>query len=397
MDRASRMDMTLARGFRLTALTLLLICGLGGCARHRTPSADLDQQLLKSAETGDIAAVRRLLREGASINSQYKNGTTALMVAASNDRTEIVRLLIEKGAPVSARTDQGGTALSAAAGFAKTPTLRLLLDHGADPSVPYNDGGTVLVTAAERGNSDAVALFLAKGASLEQKNQALFAAAHGIPIAIMEIKSDSNQTVKARYSAEADPNSGYSRTIKLLLRSGAQIEARGEDDSDGGTPLILAATYGETDAVNELLENGADPDAVDKYGSTALIAAACDCAIIDMPDTYESMKLLLQKHANPNAKNKAGMSPLMAAVTWSRTDNMKLLLDHGANADARDNLGNTALMVAVSGGAIDLTPAAKLLIERGANIETRNKRGETALIIAKKKRSQDTIRLLTRP
>jgi uncharacterized protein len=389
--------MTLTRSFRLTALTSVLVCGLGGCARHRTPSADLDQQLLKSSEAGDIAAVRRLLREGASVNSKYQDGTTALMLAASNDRTEIVRLLIDKGANVSARTIRGETALSGAAGFAKAGTLKLLLDYGADPSVAYNDGGTVLVTAAERGNSDAVELLLAKGTSLAQKNQALFAAAHGIPIASMEIRKDSEQTVKARYSTEADLNSGYSRTIKLLLQSGAQIEARDQNESDGGTPLILAATFGETDAVNELLENGADPDAVDKDGSTALIGAACDCAIIDMPDTYESMKLLLKKHANPNAKNEAGTTALMAAVTWSRTANMKLLLDYGANVDAKDNVGNTALMVAASGGAIDLTPAAKLLIERGADIESRNKRGETALMLAKKNRFQDAVRLLTRP
>jgi uncharacterized protein len=78
----------------------------------------LDQRLLKSSETGDVAAIRQLLRQGASINSKYQNGTTALMVAASNDRTEIVRLLLEKGASVSARTTGGGTALSGAAEFA---------------------------------------------------------------------------------------------------------------------------------------------------------------------------------------------------------------------------------------------------------------------------------------
>jgi ankyrin repeat protein len=373
----------------------MLICVLGGCARHRTPSAALDHQLLKASETGDIAAVRRLLREGASVNSKYPDGTTALMLAALDDRTEVVRLLIDKGAIVSAKTTRSETALSDAAEGAKTDTLKLLLDHGADPNVPYDDGGTILATAAERGNSDAVELFLAKGARLDQKNQALFAAAHGIPVAMMGVKSDSNQTVKARYSAEADPNSGYSRTIKLLIQSGAQIEARDQGETNGGTPLILAATFGETDAVSTLLENGASVNATDKDGDTALIAAACDCAVIDMPDTYESMKLLLQKHADPNVRNKAGMTALMDAVTWSRTDNMKLLLDYGANLNAKNSVGDTALMIAASGGVIDLTPAAKLLIERGANIETRNKRGETALMIAKKNHFQDTVRLLT--
>jgi uncharacterized protein len=386
--------MARTRTIRLFATALLALCATAGCARHRPASTVLNQQLLKATEIGDLATIRRLLREGASADSKYQDGTTALMLAALNDRTEIVRLLRDKGANVSARNARGETPLSDAAQISKADTLQLLLDHGAAPDIRYNDGGTILATAAERGNSAAVELFLAKGFRLEEKNEALLAAAHGIPIAVMEVTNESNQTFKGRYFAKADPNSDYSRTIRLLLQDGAQIEARDGPENGSNTPLILAATYGETDAVNELLENGANPDAADKFGNTALLSAACICAIIDMPDTYESMKLLLEKHANPNAKNKVGRTALMDAVSWSRTDNMKLLLDHGAIIDARDNEGNTALMMAAAGGAIDLTPAAKLLVERGADIGIRNKHGETAIMIAKRSHLGDVVRLL---
>lgn len=364
------------------------------CARHRPPSTVWNQQLLKASEIGDLATVRRLLSEGASVDSKYQDGTTALMLAALNDRTEIVRLLLDNGANASARNTRGETSLSDAAEIAKADTLKLLLDHGADPNIRYNDGGTILATAAERGNSDAVEMFLAKGFSLEEKNEALLAAAHGIPVAVIEVTNESNQTFKGRDSAKRDPHSAYSRTIRLLLQGGAQIEARDGPANGSDTPLIVAATYGETDAVNELLENGANPDAVDKFGNTALLSAACTCAIIDMPHTYESMKFLLEKHANPNAKNKVGRTALMDAVSWLRTDNMKLLLDHGAIIDARDNDGNTALMAAAAGGAIDLTPAAGMLVERGANIEIRNTHGETAIMIAKRSHRGDVVRLL---
>jgi ankyrin repeat protein len=369
-------------------MTFLALCAPPGCARHRPASTVLSEQLLKASETGDLATVRRLVSEGARVDSKYQDGTTALMLAALNDRTEIVRLLLDKGANVSARNIRGETPLSDAAEIAKADTLRLLLDHGADPKIRYNDGGTILATAAQRGNSDAVELFLAKGFSLEEKNDALLAAAHGIPIAVM------NQTFEGSYSAKADPNSGYSRTIRLLLRGGAQIEARDGPQYGGNTPLILAATLGETDAVNELLENGANPDAVDTFGNTALMSAACVCAIIDTPDTYESMKLLLEKHANPNARNKVGRTALMDAVSWSRTENMTLLLDHGAFINARDNDGNTALMTAAAGGAIDLTPAARLLVDRGADIGMRNRHGETAIVIAKRSHLRRMVRLL---
>jgi len=375
-------------------MAFLALSTTAGCAGHRPPSTPSNQPLLKASEIGDLATVRRLLREGVSVDSKYQDGTTALMLAALNDRTEIVRLLLDKGANVSTRNIRGETPLSDAAEGAKAGTLKLLLDHGANPHIPHDDGRTILVTAAERGNSDAVGLFLAKGFSVEDKNEALLAAAHGIPIAMMEVTNESKQTFKGRYSSQADPNSAYSRTIRLLLQSGAQIEARDGPEYGSNTPLIVAATYGQTDAVNELLVNGADPDAADKFGNTALMSAACICAIIDMPDTYESMKLLLEKHANPNAKNEVGRTALMDAISWSRTDNMNLLLDHGALIDAKDNDGNTALMMAAAGGAIDLTPASRLLVERGVHIEIRNKRGETALMIAKRSHLADVVRLL---
>ena len=64
--------------------------------------------------------------------------------------------------------------------------------------------------------------------------------------------------------------------MRLLLESGAAIENRRED---GDTPLIVAAAYGDTDAVKSLLEKGADVAARDKEGSTALVAAACESAM----------------------------------------------------------------------------------------------------------------------
>ena len=380
---------------RWVTLAGLAICCTVSVGWQHSSGPDLDQALLRASERNDAAAVRRLLEQGADVESKYTDGTTALMVAAQNDRTEVVRLLLDKGANVAARTPEGYTAIHAAAELAKAPTLQLLLDHGADPTVPDNDGAIPLQAAAGRGNTDAVVLFLARGATIEQKNLALLEAAHGLPIAIMEVAGgpDGN-SVKRRYSEKPDPDSPAARTIRLLLQNGAEIESTSDEYGEAATPLIVAASYGETDAVNELLKNGARVDATDKDGDTPLIAAACDCVIIDMPDTYESVKLLLEKHANPNARNTAGRTALMAAVDWSRTANMQLLLDNGAAVDARDNDGNTALMNAASGGAIDKMPALKLLLQSGADVSVENDKGQTALVIARENHQDDAVRLL---
>ncbi|MFQ5816385.1 MAG: ankyrin repeat domain-containing protein [Terriglobia bacterium] len=77
------------------------------------------------------------------------NGTTALMVAASNGHAEVVRTLLEAGADVDARTEggmpaplnvRGMTALLGAAGGGHTDVVQALLDGGAEDNL----GATII-------------------------------------------------------------------------------------------------------------------------------------------------------------------------------------------------------------------------------------------------------------
>jgi ankyrin repeat protein len=168
-------------------------------------------------------------------------------------------------------------------------------------------------------------------------------------------------------------------TASLLLEHGADIESRRED---GSTPLIEAADHGGTRVVKLLLKRGAHIDARNNRGNTALMAAACGCAIIDMPDTFDSMKLLLEKGAKVNAKNGEGSTARMFAAGWGRARIVQLLLDKGANIDIKNGDGNTALMVSALGGGNRTADATKVLLAGGAEIEARNNGGATALILA---------------
>jgi len=91
----------------------------------------------------------------------------------------------------------------------------------------------------------------------------------------------------------------------------------------GDTPLMYAALYGDADSVRLLLENGADPNAENESGSTALMWA------IDDP---VKVKLLLDRGANVNARTDIGRTPLlMAASRFGSSAVVKLLLDRGAD------------------------------------------------------------------
>jgi len=59
--------------------------------------------------------------------------------------------------------------------------------------------------------------------------------------------------------------------VKQLLKQGADVNAK---DKDGWTALIEAAAKGHTDTVKALIDAGADVNAKDKYGETALMNAA---------------------------------------------------------------------------------------------------------------------------
>jgi ankyrin repeat protein len=97
-----------------------------------------------------------------------------------------------------------------------------------------------------------------------------------------------------------------------------------------------------------LLERGANIQAKDKYGNTALIAAACECALATMNSTYDIVKLLLQKGADVNGRTHEGRTALMnAAFGFGDASILKLLLDSGADPTAKDKHGDTALALAV--------------------------------------------------
>jgi len=108
----------------------------------------------------------------------------------------------------------------------------------------------------------------------------------------------------------------------------------------GNTLLHSAAFYGQADMVRLLIEHGADVNAVNHYGSSALYQAAL------MKNTEEAARILLEKGADVNAASWDGETPLHRAVI-SPTDLVKLLIEYGAKVDVKDNEGKTPVEIAI--------------------------------------------------
>lgn len=109
---------------------------------------------------GHYDAAEYLVKAGASINSQSRNGLKAAPIqsAAAGGHTKIVKMLIEHNADPNVREQGGYTPLHAAAQNGDEEMIRALLFGGADMSLTSNDGKTPLDLAMEAGHAKATLL-----------------------------------------------------------------------------------------------------------------------------------------------------------------------------------------------------------------------------------------------
>lgn len=146
--------------------------------------------------------------------------------------------------------------------------------------------------------------------------------------------------------------------------------------------LLLASERGSKTAVAQLLDRGADANAMNNLGETALLVAS-------KSDNTETVALLLDRVADPEAATKA----LMVASENGATQSVALLLDRGADVNVANGVGGTPLMAASRYGR---TRTAALLLDRGANVNAADNNGVTALAWACSFGHTETIQMLER-
>lgn len=111
-------------------------------------------------------------------------------------------------------------------------------------------------------------------------------------------------------------------------------------NEQGITPLMCAARDGERKDAKALLNQGADVNALDTYGWSALTYAAAK-------GDLDIVKALLAKGANINAGGKDNYTPLMAAVSYGNVKVVSALIEKGADVNLPNTGGATALSTAI--------------------------------------------------
>jgi len=201
-------------------------------------------------------------------------------------------------------------------------------------------------------------------------------------------------------SAGADPNyrdqRGATPLIGLLRASSrtvstgtTEVSVDGDGDITKASFIMITSsrslTEGERSVVENLLNSGADINARDKTGATALMYAA---AFADKP----YVELLLERQADPSMVDMMGSSSLQWAAGTGKADVIQLLLDHGCDPNiARPMDGATALMMEACFGSAESVQA---LISGGADVHVRASDGKTALDGAREAGNEATAAIL---
>lgn len=144
--------------------------------------------------------------------------------------------------------------------------------------------------------------------------------------------------------------------VKALLKQGADVNAA---QGDGMTALHWAASNGDVTLVQMLLAAGANVRATTRLGGiTALHMAS-------QGGHAQVVAALIAAGAAPNGATSTGATSLMLAARAGSAETVTRLIETGADIDAKEKgFGQTALMVAAG---LDRADVVKQLLARGAD------------------------------
>ncbi len=367
-----------------------------------------------SIETVDV-----LLRAGSNINSQDKDGNTALHYLADGrigGARQITQALLDRGARTDLPNRQGLTPIDVASGdrdgierqYARTvlDTIQQHLnpDHSREEPVPAfeehqaHELGAQFDSVSERFSGEHIDHYGDEEFGREPPSPSRSA----FPDGITDL-----------HSAAAN---GLQEHTATLLRQGANPN---QPDEYGNTPLHNAAYVNATEIADRLLDAQADPNAVNRDGNTPLhiaihfsgegdyqatierlLNAGTDLNLRNSLDGYTPLHVavreafhgtageLLRRGANPNIQDHEGQTPLHTASRLETSHCADTLLRANADPNIADRNGNTPMHIAALSNSSEVI---NTLVEANAHQDIRNAEGRTPLALAYESQAHEAV------
>jgi ankyrin repeat protein len=313
--------------------------------------------LMTAARVGELASVKALLSRGASVDSKDdRRGQTALMWAAAEGHADVVQELINAGADLRLRLASGFTPLLFAVREGRLGVVRVLLKAGADvnETIPVESGrrrgyggrmppvgATALLLAVTNAHYELAAYLLDAGAD---PNAALpgYTVLHAMTAVRKPGVGDNDP------APEGSGTMSSIELVKTLAAHGADVNARMTKRANlsntrlneiGATPFLLAALTADAELMRTLAALGADPFVPTVDYSTPLMAAAGLATRSPGEDAgtesevLEALQAALDFGADVNAVDKNGETAMHAAAYKNLPKVVKFLAAKGAKIE----------------------------------------------------------------
>lgn len=310
--------------------------------------------LLSIGNDNELVLANYFQSKGLALTSKDAAGNTAFNYAARAGNIEVMKKLLTKGVKP---TDNAMimAAMGSRQGANKPEVFQYLESIGIKPSVVNGEGYNALHYIVRRpGQTKLVKYFLDKGANVNQADEdgntvLISAAAGNADLATIELLQPLVKDVNAANKAGATAlamavRNSAPEVVQYLLEKGANINA--VDKKGNNLAYYLVDSYSPQTAarfdskLKLLQDKGFKLNAPQKDGNTLYHLAVAK-------NNLDLLKKIAPFGADVNAKNKEGLTALHRAAMISKSDDvLRYLLEQGAAKDVKTEFDETAFDLA---------------------------------------------------
>ena len=352
-----------------------------------------EEMMMEAVCRGEIDEVRRLIAEGADVISMSEEGAssrTPLAAAVALDCAGIVKVFLVAGANPNATNEKGETILMQASERGYIKIVKSLLAGGADP----NQGSqSALVLAVKNGRAEVVQMLLDAGANQYDTDTSSW------PALMQASMNGHAEIVKMLLKGGADPHAinksshmsaldyaqtgGHAEVARLLEQAIASPEWR-EYRVKG--EWFYAVHSGDLAEMQRLITEGADANATNYDGDTALMVAA------RRNDSHMTSLLLRGTNANYMTRDSC-TGALMVAAQKGHSEVVKYLMSDSRirHLSLSDNRGGAVLMDAAEAGCVE---SVKAILRHNVDTNALFSGGSTPLMQAADKGHAEVVKVL---
>ena len=305
---------------KVLRLALFAVVGAAAVSAQTDPSRDA---LFAAIRSGSVADVERLLKAGASPDIVDSDGTPAIVAATLFGGADLVKLLLDRGADPNRAGGGGTTAVMVA--VPSLDKVRLLVERGANVNARSETDRTAFLAAASYPRTaELLRVLLERGADLRAQDRG------GATALSLAVRSSDVDVVRFLVERGLDVNtlSANARRVAFLRNDLPTTEYLMSKAPNPAQDLVgAAATWQPANLVARWIELGGDVNASVplQYARTPIMNAAASEA-----EGVDTLKLLLEKGANPNAEMTEGERPLDWALYKGDRAKIQILEQHGA-------------------------------------------------------------------